>query len=343
MSPRTAPPIAMLAVLSGPGAALAQPIEPALERCAVERSLSDLAQEAVRASLAGAELSAEELRARANARGLHPATLRVWVGDGGNRRPAALDAWLRAQRLDPRVARCGVGRESGRLALLVDPRRAWFEVREERSALWTEARFVVPVRSARVVLLGPRSQSVEAPVGTWIRVPSPGVWSAQLVADAGMGPIPWALRSIRVGATARDGSWEPSGEGVTDARTWLVALNVLRAQDRAPALRADPLLASLAEERVAARAERATVAHALEDGDSPDEFLRRRGIRADRVAENLARARTLREAFERLSVSPSHRRIRAMPELDAVGVAVLQAPDGWYVVELYAARPAIGS
>jgi uncharacterized protein YkwD len=334
--------LALLASLSAPGFAQAQLRAHPVEGCPLDGVLSEVAEAAARDALQGAEVTSERMRQRAHERGDRAASLRVWIGRGGSRRPSTADDWLRGQRLDPRVARCGVGRAGDRWAVLVNPRSAGFELHASRGTVRAEARFMVPVRDARVALLDARGRTVEGAVGEEIALPGPGRWEAQLVADAGMGPIPWARQTVQVGSTEEASSSSSCGV-VTDGRTWLAALNVARAQDGVDPLRPDPILASIAMDRARLRAEQSTVAHALTEGDAPDAYLARRGIRAERVAENVARARSACEAFDRLGASPSHRRNRGSSALDAVGIGLWRAEDGWYAVELFALRPGIGS
>ncbi len=288
-------------------------------------------------------LDAVALREVAARNGSVAPSLRVWVGPGArDATPDAMQRWFSAQRVDPLLARCAVAGRGGRWALVVSPRSAEFRVELTASGeALAHARFTVPVRDARVVFLGPFGETVDGALDRVTPLPSAGAWTAQLVADGGDGPIPYARATLVLGAESTAPALASACTDVTDARSWLVALNRARLRDGALALRADPLLAAIALVRVRARAARATVAHALEPGDAPDAHLARERIVAARVAENIARAPTLCDAFERLAHSPSHRRVRAASELDAVGIATVRAEDGWYVLELFATAPAI--
>ena len=71
--------------------------------------------------------------------------------------------------------------------------------------------------------------------------------------------------------------------------------------------------------------------------------LREAGVTADRVAENLARGRTLAEAHRRLTRSPSHRANLLDEGLDAMGFGVARLEGVIYLVELFAARPSMSA
>jgi hypothetical protein len=333
--------------LATPLDALAQ--QPLAAPCAPDPRLLPAAVRAASASDAErARITTDALREVAEAHGLAAPSLRLWIGRGTD---AALtheiNLWLRSQPLDPRVCLSATASSGSIRAVVIAPRSAEFaaDVRRDETAATTvrfTARFAVATRGAHVVLSAPNGRSFVAELDRAHVLPTPGAWVAQLIANADDGPIPWARRSIVVEGAQPEPSQQPRVTGpIRDARSWLVELNRARLAAGAPTLRADPVLQSIANERAATRARLAAVAHTLSEDDAPDAHLRREHVRAEQVAENVARASTLDEAFARLDRSPSHRRARMERSFDAAAIAAVRAADGWYVVELFALRPAL--
>ncbi len=303
-------------------------------------------RDAARYALEHAEhLTTEALRATAEQSGFAAPSIRVWVGRGAERAAdAEITRWIAAQSLDRRVCRVARVSDGALHAVVLAPRSAEFTVNlqtnEASSTVTFAARFAVPLRNPHVVLTSPEGRSFVAPLDRAQVLPTRGAWSAQLVGESEQGPIAWARRTITVGASAEVA--ERAGVGpIRDERGWLTALNRARATLGAQALRNDPLLLAVARTRARACAAQSTVAHAVVEGDTPDAHLSREGIRSAQVAENVARAATLDEAFARLDRSPAHRRVRMDGSFDAAAIAAVQAEDGWYVIELFALRPAL--
>lgn len=319
---------------------------------------------AARAALV--ERSTPRLRDLAERDGVGAPSVRLWVGRGQPDSARALvRAWIADQRLDPRVCLASpVACERELCAAVVAPRSVptfALQVRERagRPVIVASAELgSIRARSAQLVALSPNGHTFSSPLDAAIPAFEPGRWRVQLVLDAGDGPRPWAQRSVEVAGSQSDvvvGRASPTRGPVTDARTWLVELNRRRVAAGVAALRPAPLLLALAEERARERAARADVAHVTEPGDEPDTRLAALGIRAERIAENIASAPTLEAAFDRLEQSAAHRRVRYEPTLDSVAIAVVPSTrvmrsdrrggteTAWYVVELYATRAALAT
>jgi uncharacterized protein YkwD len=318
-------------------------------RCRTEPRLLPAAVRAASATDSErASLTTESLRAIAEASGLAAPSLRLWIGRGTD---AALtheiNRWLESQSLDPRVCVAATASSGAIRAVVIAPRIAEFtaDVQRDEVAVSTvrfTARFTVATSGAHVVLSAPNGRSFVAELERAYVLPTAGPWVAQLVANTDEGPIPWARRAIVVEGVQAQTTHEARTTGsIRDARSWLVELNRARAAAGAPALRSDPVLQRIANDRAATRARLAAVAHTLSEDDAPDAHLRREHVRTELVAENVARAATLDEAFARLDRSPSHRRARMDRSFDAAAIAAVHAADGWYVVELFALRPAL--
>lgn len=332
---------------STPTDALAQPV--LSTHCRTEPRLLAAAIRAASATDSErTSLDTESLRAIAEASGLAVPSLRLWIGRGTESAMThEINRWIESQALDPRVCLSATASSGAVRAVVIAPRSAEFTVhvqRDETAATTVRfaARFFVTTSGAHVVLRAPDGRSFVAELDRSYILRTAGPWVAQLVANTDAGPIPWAQRSIVVEGTQTQSAQDGHSPGpIRDARSWLVELNRMRAAVGAPALRSDPLLQSIANERVSTRARLATVAHRLIEDDSPDAHLRHAHVHAMQVAENVARAVTLDEAFRRLDRSPSHRRVRLDRSFDAVAIAAMHATDGWYVVELFALRPAL--
>ncbi|MBL8681041.1 MAG: hypothetical protein JNK05_17800 [Myxococcales bacterium] len=309
------------------------------------------------------ERSTTRLRDLAERHGLAAPSVRLWVGRGQPAGARALvRAWIADQQLDPRVCLASpVACERELCAAVVAPRsvRAFsLQLRENagRPVIVATAELgSIRAQSAQLVALSPNGHTFSSPLDGAIPAGEPGRWRVQLVLDAGDGPRPWAQQSLEVASSGSVvvGRAAPPRGPVTDARTWLVELNRRRVAAGVAALRPAPLLLALAEERARDRASRADVAHVTEPGDEPDTRLAALGVRAERIAENIASAPTLEAAFDRLEQSAAHRRIRYEPTLDSVAIAVVPSTRvarsdrrgateaAWYVVELYATRAAL--
>jgi hypothetical protein len=207
----------------------------------------------------------------------------------------------------------------------------------------------------RVVLLGPngppRSLTLHRSAGqTRLRsafsLDRPGRWRVQVVSDGPLGPRPvlesWVFVDQPPDPRPRLdpapgealAAAEPAADGGRAAL--LAMLNAARRGQGLPPLRPDPRLNRLAQ----AHAERMQAvrwtAHDVGDG-TPDQRLRRAGLRVARLGENVARAASVALAHRALWDSPSHRgnvlsrtyRAGGLGIAPGVSVPGLVAPPSW--------------
>ena len=149
------------------------------------------------------------------------------------------------------------------------------------------------------------------------------------------GPMPVALWEKRIGegAAKRGGRWFDHERPPPDAGDQRAA-----ARARAPGAAArSPARPRGARPRAPARCVRARW-RTPAPGDTPVDRLRAAGATAERVAENLARARSLAVAHARIARFAAHRANLLDAAVDAVGVGVAHAGAWLYVVELLATR-----
>lgn len=317
-------------------------------RCALDPRLGAAALDVLSARDPGRPLDAARLRTLAENAGIPaPAVLAVLVrGETPAARAEALRAWFDARPAPHATARCAARTEGDHTGVALAPRLAEVTPVIARIAVGATLRQSVALpsdaRDATLVVRRPDGQVRTQPLiagGLSMRLESPGEHTLQVMADRGQGPLAWATWHVRAGDA---GAAEAVSDDIASPRALVAAINAMRREAGAPGLRADPLLAAVAARYARALAQRAVIGHGVGEGDSPWTRLRDAHLHAERVAENVVRARTLTEAHVRLSNSPSHRANLLDPTLDAVGVGAFEATDGVYVVELFAARPAMG-
>jgi uncharacterized protein YkwD len=311
-------------------------------RCLLDARLAAAARTALARSPA---LDTAALRARAEAEGLLAPSVRAWVGQGREDGVAALAAqWVARQEPLAEWARCAVACEGARWAVVLVPRAA--EVAGARGVVevGAEGRYEVALprgaSEGRVVVARPDGTIADAAAGGVVRFDVAGEYTLQIVARTSQGPLPFATWHVTAGAPSPTVTRAPTAP-IQGSQGVLATINRARREAGALPLRPDPLLVTLAQARAAELALHGVVAHALGPGDSPVARLARAGVRADRIAENVARAGSLDEASRRLDASPSHRANRIDPALDAIGIGVAASTSGVYLVELFAAHPGI--
>jgi hypothetical protein len=268
---------------------------------------------------------------------------------------AQLDAWLGDARP---TRRCGVA--SGTAAdgtttlvvLVVDaladlaplPTRA-------RTGQWLslKARLRTAVRGASVVVLGPNGRTRTVPSwidGSTVRArfaaEAPGPLSVQVVADLPAGPRPVIEADVLVDVepSAMPAAGSAPGEDVASGGTDDDVLARLVAATRSAAslgalvrdARLDAVAHAHAQQMVSAH----ELAHDVGDGD-PSERLRRAGLDAHTLGENVAHAPTVPLAHRALWRSVSHRMNLLSPDFDRMGLAVTRDANGdAWVVEVFA-------
>lgn len=311
-------------------------------RCTVDARLAPVA-EAARAD--PETFDPLELRELAHAQHVAAPTVQTLVLRGdADALPVVAGRWLAERNASPALSRCAVAVGEGTLALVMVPRllepralpangnvRAW---QVALPAGVTEAALMATAPNGAVT-----RHALSADGTGSLALDRDGAWTLQVLATFPSGPMPVALWEERVGegaavAPAVDGS-------ITNDRHLMRAINGLRRERGLPALRRDPLLDLVALAHARRLAASGTVAHTPAPGDTPVDRLRAAGVTADRVAENLARARSLAVAHARIARSPAHRANLLDAAVDAVGVGVAHAGGMAYVVELLATRPTL--
>jgi uncharacterized protein YkwD len=274
---------------------------------------------------------------------------------------ASLEAWLEhAPRLGQR--RCGAVQAEGigstrvLAAVVVDaladldplPTRARFG-----QWLRLRARLLIPAHSAETVLLGPHGAPRTIPtelrpfeVRSVFSLDQPGMWRIQLVLGTEMGPRPAAEAWVFVDeepnlaaaqAPAPGESSEASASATEGEQRFLLLrmLNAARRSEQRLQVRGDPRLDQLAQAHAEAMRQTRQTAHDVGQG-LPSERLRRAGIDAALVGENVAYAGSLARAHRALWDSPAHRGVLLEPGFQVVGLGVASEDAAVWVCELFA-------
>jgi uncharacterized protein YkwD len=222
--------------------------------------------------------------------------------------------------------------------------------------LTVDARLLVPVADAQVVIQGPGSDPRAIPSyaeeeggATHVRArfapDRSGAFTVQIVADVATGPRP--ILEARVFADvdppARFDPARAPGETAvlaagSEADRLLAMVAALREIERLPPLTRDPSLDAVALAHARVMLATRTVGHDVGDGD-PAARVEKAGAHARLVGENVAHATSVRLAHRALYESPSHRENLLRSEFDRVGAAVLDDADGSvWVAEVFAAE-----
>lgn len=224
-----------------------------------------------------------------------------------------------------------------------------------RTGQWLtlDAKLLVPARSARLVVLGPRGLPRTVPTSLDARtqrtkarfvLDRPGDFTVQLVAELDEGPRP--ILEARVFADATPGDTvetmpapgEAAGRGASDAAALERMIATLRSEESAGPLRRDAKLDVLAQRHAEAMRAKRRAAHDVGDGDLGERFAAE-GDSAKTIGENVAHARSLGLAHRALFASPSHRANLLRADYTHIGVAVAADDDGSvYVCEVFASR-----
>jgi uncharacterized protein YkwD len=212
-----------------------------------------------------------------------------------------------------------------------------------RTGQWIpiEAKLLVPVTAARVVVMGPTGHPRAVPtevLGDRVRSrfapDQPGAFTIQVVVDLANGPRP-ALEAMLF-ADTQPWSQVPNltapGETATpldptDRATLLAMITALRASEHLHPLTGSTRLDAVAAAHAERMRSQRSVAHDVGDGD-PTVRFEAVGVHARECGENVAHAATLPLAHRALYASPSHRANLLSPSFDRVGVGVVRDPDG---------------
>jgi uncharacterized protein YkwD len=319
----------------------------------VEQSLLSAAREVARQTAEQEPWDASEVVARVRAAGGPFVWPRAWTLQGSSLDSAAvasgLAAWLeRSPPLGER--RCGTGTaKAGKAgasreafaAVVVDvladldplPTRVrlgqWLRLR---------ARLLASAQRAETVLLGPRGAPRIIPtelrpgeVRAVFNLDQPGMWRIQLLLSNDRGPRPvaeaWTFvdEEPNLAAAQRPAPGEEldaSGVSVSDLPARLLEmLNAARRSEQRLPVHRDPRLDELAQAHAEAMREARQTAHDVGQGLPPDR-LRRAGVHAALVGENVAHASSLGRAHRALWESPAHRATLLDPGFSAVGIGV---------------------
>ncbi len=287
---------------------------------------------------------ASELRAVAWRAGLASPSVHALVLRGGDAdsTAVALSTWLDARGLTTSLSRCAFARRGDLLAVAVTPRVLEVVTPTQGVPTW-RVRVVEGLREASVVATSDGAEVRRAPIGAEgdasLALDPQVRWTVQVIATTPTGPLPFATWHFG-GPSQHDGA-EP--DPLWSTRHVFAALNDLRREAHAVTLRRDPVLDDIAARHAANLARRGVLSHAPTADDTPLERLRAAGVITTRVAENLARGRTLTEANANLLRSPSHRANALDADVDAVGLGVARMAGVIYLVEVFAARPSLGA
>ncbi len=329
---------ALSAACLAPTTALADALDDALDaRCIRDGRLSGAAALALDDPQG---FEASELRARAWREGLAaPSVHALVLRDGGDESTAAtLASWLDARSPTHALSRCALVRRDALVAVAVVPRV--IEVLAASATSEAAWRIETPdaLRDASVVATSEGAEVIRSPIGddgtVSLALDARRRWTLQVLAETSSGPAPFATWTF--GATVRSAT--PEGEPLWSSRHVLGAINALRRGADVTALRRDPVLDDVAARHAATLARLGRLAHSPSPDDTPVERLRAAGVVSARVAENLARGRTLTEAHASLVRSPSHRANLLDGALDTVGLGLARAGGEIYLVEVFARR-----
>ncbi len=199
------------------------------------------------------------------------------------------------------------------------------------------------IRSVRVYLTAAGGNVHTTPVSTdstgafvaRFAVDAPGMVTAQVVADLADGPRPVLEALVFAGLEPQDPSEQEAeaptagdDHGNASLYEWLG-----QARGGSPALARDDRLEAIAKAHSERMRARHVAAHDAGDGLPTDRVVRL-GVRE--VGENVAHARSLREAHGALLESPSHRANVLSGRFTHVGIGVAQDGDGsFWVTQLF--------
>lgn len=311
-------------------------------RCAADPRLAPVAEAALDDP---AGFDALELRDRSHANHVAAPTVQTLVVRGAPEDlPAAVSSWLAGRSPAPTLARCALLERDGTLALVLVPRLVEPRAQPANGAVrsW---QITLPEGASEATLVATSPdgavarQPFDATGTASLPLAREGTWSLQVMMTFASGPAPVALWEEVVGEPSATG--EGADRSITNDRHLLGAINGLRRAHALAPLRRDPLLDLVARAHAQRLAAQGRVAHTPTPDDSPLDRLRAAGVVTSRVAENIARARSLAVAHARIARSPGHRANLLEAEVDAIGVGVAHAGGMAYVVELFATRPTL--
>lgn len=155
----------------------------------------------------------------------------------------------------------------------------------------------------------------------------PGVYGIEVVADSQYGPVVLDNHRIYVGIDPPAHptlALQPTAQATQDRAAALArAINGWRRARGRTALTIDPDLSAVAAHHADEVAARRSLLHGSPDTGTLITRLRARGVRFERVAENLAEAADPQTALRAFLDSPGHKRNLMLRDLSHMGVAVV--------------------
>jgi uncharacterized protein YkwD len=220
-----------------------------------------------------------------------------------------------------------------------------------RPGSWVSLRasLLVPATAATMVVMGPRGLPRTVPtsfeqssgkVVARFSADSTGVWVGQLLATVEGGPRPVVEFVVFSGEEPKAEllRGEAPGEvesGRDDSDAMYQMLNNARISEGESPLQRDERLDELARQHTAAMMKAGAIAHDAGD-ESPEKRVVEAGISVFEVGENVAHARSARQAHRALWYSPSHRGNLLHVRYNAVGVgAARDEKGGIWVTEIF--------
>lgn len=246
--------------------------------------------------------------------------------------------------------RCGLGRTettTGTPVLVVLAADALAELsplpRRASPGQWVriEANLLRPAAKVDVIALGPTgrprtllSELRDGHVRATLALSAPGPWTIQVLPTFAEGPRPALEAVIHVGqspptefrAQAVPGE-DASGSSAEPAERLLAMLNAARASEGLAPLPRHAQLDVAAAIQAKAMWEAGLVAHDVGLGD-PIDRLEALGLSPRVAGENVAHARSLRQAHRALWASPAHRANLLLDRFTDIGIGVVESEDG---------------
>jgi uncharacterized protein YkwD len=255
------------------------------------------------------------------------------------------------------VARAPMGDGTEAIVTVLSRRRLAFDQPVPRQlgvgdALRLSGRIVDAARKPRLVLTLPDGSNDAKALGpgpafaSELPLRAEGIYQVELVAEDQRGPSVLANFPVYVGveppplpaATTRSVG-APESEAEVEAKLFALTNEARRAAGRRP-LAPLPALTEVARRHSADMAKNHFVAHVSPTTGTPSDRLRRAGVGAIYVLENVGVASSAREVHEGLMGSPGHRTNILDPNATHLGVGVVRDPSsggGLIVTENFAA------
>jgi uncharacterized protein YkwD len=179
-----------------------------------------------------------------------------------------------------------------------------------------------------------------------------GLWRIEIVATGAHGPLPLANFLLPVGVALpverpEAAAKSPAGWASTDPADFVTALNGIlddeRRSHQLPAVTRDEHLDAVALGHSSDMRDHAFFGHISPTTGGPGDRIKRAGVPAWTVRENIARGYSPEEVHRGLMSSPVHREAILAGDVDKLGLGVAALSEGnhtaFYVTELFARTP----